>query len=235
MSGTERVLDLHLGGRRLAAAEHDVGGPLVIFCHGFRGERTGPHRTFVRAARALASCGVSSLRFDQYGSGDSAGDFLESRFDDWIETVVALVEQAAGRPVGLLGQSMGASAAICAAARTWVAATVAWVPDPELGPYAPHSSGAMEEGGQLVADAFWQQACAADVVGSLRRGSAPSYLVFGTADEYVSPDDRTALSAATGPADRVDVLEGWPHSAWTAAQADLVIGRSTAFLARHLL
>ena len=92
----------------------------------------------------------------------------------------------------------------------------------------------MEEGGQRVADEYWIQAHAADVPAAFAATTAPCHLVFGTADEYVSPEDREALVAAAGPDDLVDVMAGWPHSAWTAEQADLVVERSLRFLLAHL-
>lgn len=235
---SEEVLRLRrVGGRMLASAEHRVAGDaVVVFCHGFRGERTGPARVFVRAARRLAEHGIGSIRFDQYGSGDSEGDFLDSRFDDWVDAIESIGRAALddGRRLALWGQSMGASAAICAAARLSPSAVVAWVPDASTDEYRPDGSGFMEEGGQRVADAYWIQAHAADVPARLRETAAPCHLVFGTADEYVSAADREALVAATGPDDLVDVMDGWPHSAWTAEQADRVVERSLRFLLAHL-
>lgn len=233
----ERVFDEVVRGRRLACAAHEVDGDaVVLFSHGFRGERTGPNRTFVTAARRLAAIGVSSMRFDQHGSGDSAGDFLDSRFADWIDTIRELagrhLEQ--GRRVALWGQSMGASAALCVAAELPVSAVVAWVPDASVDPFLPGPDGYVEEGGQRVGNEFWQQANDADVPASFEEVVAPCYLVFGTDDAYVSTANRDALTRIAKKRDRVDVFEGWPHSAWTAEQADIVIDRSIAFLAPHL-
>ena len=57
---------------------HDAGSKkIVIFCHGYRGTSVGPSRFFVLVAKKLAEAGISSLRFDQYGSGNSEGDFLD--------------------------------------------------------------------------------------------------------------------------------------------------------------
>lgn len=236
-SVTERSFDLQLAGRSLAAVLHETGGDaLVVFCHGFRGEKTGPNRTFVRAARSLASRGISSLRFDQYGSGDSEGDFLESRFADWVETLTALVDEqrAAGRRVALFGQSMGGSAVLCAASRAPVEAVVAWVPDASVDTFTPDPRGFVEEGGQRVGNAFWQDAHDADVPARFAEVTAPCHLVFGTADAYVSTENREALLAVARPTDVVDVFDGYSHSAWTYDQAEDVIARSVEFLAGHL-
>lgn len=234
---SETLFRTEVSGRSIACAHHDADGDAtVLFCHGFRGEKTGPNRTFVRAARQLAASGISSLRFDQYGSGDSDGDFLESRFIDWIGTISALVRRQLddGQRVALFGQSMGASAVICAAAGLPVSAAVAWVPDANIDAFTPAEGGFVEEGGQRVGNAFWQEAHNADVPNHLAQLAAPSYLVFGTADEYVCAENREALIASSGPNVRVDVFDGYPHSSWTAAQADDIINRSVAFLQQHL-
>ncbi|WP_162940305.1 alpha/beta hydrolase family protein [Gryllotalpicola protaetiae] len=236
-SPSETFFRTDIRGRSIACARHDADSEAtVIFSHGFRGEKTGPNRTFVRAARQLAAAGISSLRFDQYGSGDSDGDFLESRFTDWVETIKLLArrELDAGRRVALFGQSMGASATICAADGLPVGAVVAWVPDANIDAFTARPDGFVEEGGQRVGNAFWQEAYAADVAQHLAAISAPTYLVFGTADEYVSTENREALVEVAGSNVSIDTFDGYPHSAWTATQADDIINRSVKFLVRHL-
>jgi pimeloyl-ACP methyl ester carboxylesterase len=184
----------------------------------------------------VGASGISSLRFDQYGSGDSDGDFVDSHFTDWISRISALARSQldAGQRVALFGQSMGASAAICAAAGLPVSALVAWVPDANIDDFTPGDDGFVEEGGQRVGNAYWEEAHNVDVPKHLRQLAAPCYLVFGTADEYVSAENRQALIDSSGPNVRVDVFDGYPHSSWTAEQADDIIDRSIAFLKRHL-
>ncbi len=46
----------------------------MLFIHGWSGDRTGPHRMFVKLARRLAKAGVLSLRIDLSGRGDSGGE-----------------------------------------------------------------------------------------------------------------------------------------------------------------
>ena len=58
MTGVERLEARHVCGHRIAIAMHEMAGPsVVIFCHGFRGERTGPNRTFVLHIRLNAVVG----------------------------------------------------------------------------------------------------------------------------------------------------------------------------------
>jgi pimeloyl-ACP methyl ester carboxylesterase len=233
----EVLTTVAVAGRSIACVTHAEDGPgMVLFCHGFRGEKTGPNRTFVRAARRLAAHGIASLRFDQYGSGDSAGEFLESRFDDWVETIRVLTQRQLdrGRRVAFFGQSMGGSAVICAAVGLPVTAVVAWVPDASTDHFAPDPRGFVEEGGQRVGNAFWQQAHDAAIPAQLAQVTAPCYLVFGTNDEYVSSENRAALTSAAKPTDRIDVFDGYPHSAWPFEQADDIIDRSTNFLVEHM-
>lgn len=208
----------------------------MIFSHGFRGTKSGPSRTFVSAARRFARLGISSLRFDQYGSGDSDGDFLDSRFTDWISTIQTLArrELEKGRRVALFGQSMGASATICAASALPIEAAVAWVPDASTDAFVPGVDGYVEEAGERVGNAFWEEAHSAGIAARLREIEAPCYLVFGTADEYVSTENREVLIDAAKPSDQVDVFEGYPHSAWTYDQADEIIDRSVRFLSDRL-
>ncbi|MFW5784952.1 MAG: alpha/beta hydrolase family protein [Chitinispirillaceae bacterium] len=54
--------------------------PWVIFSHGFTGHRLGPGYFFVKQSRALAEMGVSSLRYDFRGSGESDGNFQNQTF-----------------------------------------------------------------------------------------------------------------------------------------------------------
>src|SRR4051794_432200 len=133
----ERPEMVTINDRRIATVFHTARQKrIVLFCHGFRGSKIGPNRFFVPLARRLAEAGVCSLRFDQYGSGDSEGEFLKTSFEDWVTTTKTLAERYVdeGYQVGLLGQSMGGSAVIVAAATLGrrVSSVVAWVPDPSI-------------------------------------------------------------------------------------------------------
>jgi len=112
----KQVQTQHYNGHNIATAFHDAhSNKVVIFCHGYRGTSVGPSRLFVQAARKLAANGISSLRFDQYCSGNSDGDFINSSFNDWVATTTKIAEDylSRGYETALFGQSMGAATVIC--------------------------------------------------------------------------------------------------------------------------
>ncbi|MBP7775312.1 MAG: alpha/beta fold hydrolase [Candidatus Saccharimonas sp.] len=219
---------------QIAVALHEADSKkIVIFCHGFRGSSTGPARFFVRAARQLETAIISSVRFDQYGSGNSEGEFEESRFDDWIATTVAIAREymSQGYAVALFGQSMGASTVINAAMQLpELRGFVAWVPDATIRP--PQTDGEfMEEGGQRVSWDFWRQAHAAQTATTLSQVTCPGLIVQCTDDEYVDDDNRQAISKAALPHHRVATYEDYSHSSWSYQQASSIIDDSVHFLA----
>lgn len=234
----ETTQDKNLNGRRIATMFHDAEGKsVVIFCHGFRGTNIGPSRFFVRTARRLAERGISSLRFDQYGSGNSEGDFFDSSFVDWVKTIQTIAGEYIGKgyTTALLGQSMGGSAAIVAAATLpELSALVAWAPDPNIDVFTGAENEIVEEGGQRVQTRFWREAHDARVAEKLALIKAPAYIVQCTADEYVSKENRDALVKNAQPQHRVENLEGYVHAIWTYEQSKKIIKESVDFLTTHL-
>ena len=220
----------------LASVYHDAGEHrVVVMCHGFRGNKAGPNRLFVRLARELAERGVSSLRFDQYGSGDSPGDFQESSFDDWVLNIGVIVQNLLkrGSRVSLFGQSMGGAAAIVAASRLGAQLTslAAWAPDAVCGRVNPKGEW-MEEGGQRVDWRYWIEAGKADIAKCFGRISAPAFVVNCADDEMVSEESRAALSALAAANRAVKVYSGYAHSSWTFEQAGAVLRDTIEFLAK---
>jgi alpha-beta hydrolase superfamily lysophospholipase len=223
-------------GHRIASAFHDAGGrDVVVFCHGYRGTSVGPNRFFVRAARKLLKSQISSLRFDQYGSGNSDGDFHESSFIDWMATTKAIVSefQQRGYRVGLFGQSMGGAAAIGVASDVPnLTALVAWVPDPNVDTFQSPPDGIVEESGQIVRAAYWQEAHDADIATRLRFVAAPTYIVQCGADDFVDKHNRDALVEQRQSNHQIEFFDGYSHSSWTYAQSEEIIEKSVDFLRR---
>lgn len=107
LQGDTLVGVLHPG-----AAQSDVGVLVVV---GGPQYRAGSHRQFVHVARDLAAQGVSTLRFDVRGMGDSSGaqrsfEHLGDDIQAAIDTLLLLQPQV--RRVVLWGLCDGASAAL---------------------------------------------------------------------------------------------------------------------------
>lgn len=237
VKNTEYLRFIDIDGRQIATTFHAASDKkVVIFCHGFISSKIGPNRFFVRLARQIQQHGTCALRFDQYGSGDSVGDFIDSSFDDWIATTKALVHRYRndGFQVALVGQSMGGATVLAVAGDLGadIASVVAWVPDPSVDEMPPGGDWS-EEGGQRVQRSYWQEAHNANIVGRFRLITAPTLIFFATADAYVSAENQQAIITARQPHQQVELLDGWSHSAWTYDQATHVIDQSTSFLISH--
>lgn len=129
------------GGRKLLGFLHRAAGPRrdsgVVYCHPFAEERNQSHGVATKAARVLAARGISVLRFDFSGCGDSEGDLEEASAESWISEIgcaAGVLRERAGisRP-GVWGLRAGANLAGCyAAGREDVAFGVFWQPQPDL-------------------------------------------------------------------------------------------------------
>ena len=82
----------------LTAQSSGIG---VIFFNAGVVHRIGPHRIHVRLARALAAKGISSIRFDLSGQGDSARPVVPNAFEIQVEMDVQAAMQALGDATGL--------------------------------------------------------------------------------------------------------------------------------------
>jgi len=92
--------------------------PVVILCHGFFRSKDG--KTFVGLERILNEKGISTLRFDFFGHGESEGKFEEvttsEAVDDILGAIKFLKESGYGK-IGLMGSSFGGMASIIAASK----------------------------------------------------------------------------------------------------------------------
>ncbi|MBE3598789.1 MAG: alpha/beta fold hydrolase [Limnochordaceae bacterium] len=122
----EEPIRIVVEGQQLIGIVHRPPGgaderpPAVVLCHGFGGHKAENHRLFVKAARAMARAGMAALRFDFRGSGDSEGEFEEMTLSGEVTDALAALAYArshVGRPVALLGMSMGGAVATLVAER----------------------------------------------------------------------------------------------------------------------
>lgn len=136
----ERPLQFECSGEKIAATAHvpcdgAAPVPVVIFCHGYTGNRIEQRYIFVRMARRLALAGIASLRFDYRGCGESEGLFRDHTILDYVADAIAAINAAAKLPsidarrMGILGYSLGGCVASYAALdRAEIKAIVLWAP-----------------------------------------------------------------------------------------------------------
>lgn len=193
---------------------------LIIMAHGFRGTSIGPSRTFVDFERVLLSRGYSVLRFDQPNSGNSEGEFLNSSFNEWIDTIVYFAKKYIDKSytVNLLGQSMGATATMIAASKNEiknrVSCVILWVPDPKS-TFDKEANKMYEEGGQKYKGIFWQEAKDADFFNALKQYNGGIHLVYGEHDKYISQDLRSkVIEKIKEKGQQTMILPDQDHSSW---------------------
>lgn len=116
-----------------AAARRSRQGLGLVYLPPFAEEMNRSRRMAALQARALATLGIDVLLLDLFGTGDSAGEFRDARWELWQEDVKAAVawlgERCDGR-VGLWGLRLGAllAAEVAAEGAARPARLVLWQP-----------------------------------------------------------------------------------------------------------
>lgn len=88
-------------------------GRAVILCHGFLSNKDS--RTNLRVTELLIAQGISTLRFDWFGMGDSDGEFgriTVATCVDQLERAISLMRERGYHELGLIGSSFGGLLAI---------------------------------------------------------------------------------------------------------------------------
>jgi pimeloyl-ACP methyl ester carboxylesterase len=218
--------------------------PALVLCHGYFRSLAEPYDLGL----FLHGLGYSVLLFDFRACGKSGGRYTTLGAKEVLD-VLAAVGQALGRGgqgVALLGISMGAAAAIMAAAREpRVAAVIADSPYAELEGLLEHRlrqllplplllplGRASLRLGELLAAFRAREVRPADFVAAI--SPRPLLLIYGEEDSFVPPEQREELWQRAGE----------PKERWTApgsdhAQARLLYPEQyrqlvQGFLAQHL-
>jgi uncharacterized protein len=116
------------------AAVKDRPARAAVLCHPWGAEYVYAHRSMRQLAVKLSACGVHTLRFDYFGTGDSGGEDAEADPDAAvadIETAAEGLQDMLGvARVALIGLRLGATLAARAAVRgkEHVDALVLWDP-----------------------------------------------------------------------------------------------------------
>jgi alpha-beta hydrolase superfamily lysophospholipase len=104
----------------------------ALLCPPLGQDHIRSHRLYRQLATVLAAAGMPALRFDFFGSGDSAGDSADIRWDRCLaDTTAAAAElrQLSGCDrIAVFGARLGGSIAVAAAASVDPSRIVAWDP-----------------------------------------------------------------------------------------------------------
>jgi len=133
---------------------------VVVLCYPMGQEQIWVHRAFRSLSVRLAKAGWHVLRFDYYGSGDSAGASDEGDVDQWRNDVVTAIEQAKMvhglDSVSLLGLRLGATLATqIASQRNDIDQLVLWDPIVEGKSYLEELSASHQAWLDRRAEAGW--------------------------------------------------------------------------------
>jgi pimeloyl-ACP methyl ester carboxylesterase len=113
-----RLFGVYSPGRASASG---AGTRAVLLCHPWGQEYLRAHRSIKQLATLLNQAGVHVMRFDYFGTGDSAGDMQDADLAGWqgdIETAIdELKDTTDAARVGLVGLRLGGTLAAGVAAR----------------------------------------------------------------------------------------------------------------------
>jgi alpha-beta hydrolase superfamily lysophospholipase len=191
------------------------GSRWVVFCHGFTGHRLGPGYLFVQLSRALGRAGISSLRFDFTGAGESEGPFREMTVDSMRSDLLSAARLVHRRHLPssliLLGHSLGGMIAAleCAAIKPDGLVLLSPVADAQglikrresIVTAGPNADGLFENGPHEMALAFLDGLKSIDPVAAVTDHlKGPLLLIQGDSDPSVSVSESAGYVHRAGKA-----------------------------------
>jgi len=132
----EEALPCHFGrDNELFGLYHAAAGvatQAVLLCPPLGQDLIRSHRVYRQLAEALAADGIATLRFDYYGSGDSAGRSVDVDWVRCVADIAAAAKELRARSgcatVTAFGARLGGNLAIAAAAAAHLAELIIWDP-----------------------------------------------------------------------------------------------------------
>ncbi|MEN6369120.1 MAG: alpha/beta fold hydrolase [Thermotogota bacterium] len=249
----ERVF-IDCGGKKLSAIHRTCGGAskaLVIMVHGGPGgDKRGPLGLFdVLAEKLEAELGLSSLRFDFMGYGESDGTPLDMTLHLRAEELGCVVEWAREQgyeKLALVAESLGASVALKAERPEIDVLVFLWpavvLSDTDLKAYfSPERQAELSERGYLlegdipVCAEFVRECRDEDLVPALGRILVPTLIVHGDADQCVPVAQAKMVHERIKAPKRLVIVPGGGHSLGRPAERAIVLEATLGWLEKHLL
>ena len=192
--------------------------PVLIIAHGMLSSKDSPrHIYFMQEAIKL---GLSVVRFDFAGLGDSEGTWrdltLQGEIDDLLG-VIDYVQANSSMPIALYGSSLGGGVALRAAGMRQVAAVATWAAVCRFDQLSllknPAGLKYWEQHGEIAfqgSKLSWEFARQALTEGDFKLPDCPCFLAHGSADEIV-PVASAREMAQKLPCCEYHELEGADH------------------------
>jgi len=131
----EKQITFESEGKKLFGVLHlsdKKKSPGIVLFHGFSGQKAESHFIFTHLARFLCKEGISVLRFDFMGSGDSEGEFVDKTLltemkdgENAVNYLRGLKEIDKNR-IGVLGLSLGGVTAVYTASKLNIKSLCLW-------------------------------------------------------------------------------------------------------------
>jgi len=230
-------------GQRLQGLLHRAAesGPAAVVCHGMLSDKSSAK--LAELAGRLVTRGVSALRFDFAGRGESEGTLETLTVSGEVEDLGAAVTWLRGQgygPLGLAGSSLGGTVALLHAARDQEIRAVATINSParlarlheEIDREAWQRDGVLVLEQGRLGYGFYEDALTHDLEAAARAAGERLLVIQGAADAVVDPTDGSLLAQAA-LCDLL-VLDGADHRLTDERHRERVLDTVTDFLAARL-
>lgn len=233
----------------LQTPEEPCNKPLVIFLHGWTGERTGPNRTFVKASRRIIEEGYPVLRFDFRGSGDSDGSLEEQTITGMLKDLDSVIDRLSGREdincseIALIGHSMGGYVSLLHTARdNRVETVILWMGrayDTEKAHGEPWKKEIERRGfyisnGHKFTEKYYKDGKSYSSEDAMEKIDVPTGLIYGGFDEKVPPAEGQYAKSHLGEKAELEIIETLDHLIRGEYNQEAVIDQTVEWLREWL-
>lgn len=186
-------------GHTFRGYEHRVSNEVLVFFHGFTGHMAESGRLFYHLSNDLVTKGISTIRFDWFGHGESDLDFVDARVDLLTEEAQEILRYAHEQydTVYLLGFSMGGAFAMNQASKD-IEKLILLAPAYRIAGMKHHYFDNNPEvtkdlGGMVLHKEFTQGFQTLDMVENVIQYSNPVLLIQGELDQSVPKENAIEL------------------------------------------
>ncbi len=238
-------LILENDGQGIFTVVHDMGknSPVIVMFHGFTGNHIENRFIFARLSRSLEKAGISSIRFDFRGSGNSDGTFEDMTLSSEISDARVVVDYAKSRfdaKIGVLGLSMGGTVALLSAPDLNPDALCLWAPASKnaeifaLNGMPKELENSLDVGGISVSPDFVREIFTLDAFSNAKKYAGPVSILHGTDDPTVPFKYSQALVEEFKNATLFPV-ESSNHTFTSVEWSTFVINKTVEFFSNELI